>query len=138
MEVKQNKAAWGPAIALPLIFAVLMPILFSVLPQLTPFDDLQQELGDIDRTALAPGGTLLLAEPMAGTPGAEAMADAYFGFYLLAMGRGRARRVESLFDLLRQAGFRHARLFPRRHRCSFRLSARPCQFELTNISVTSY
>jgi demethylspheroidene O-methyltransferase len=64
------------------------------------------------RTALAPGGTLLLAEPMAGTPGAEAMADAYFGFYLLAMGRGRARRVESLFDLLRQAGFQHARLVP--------------------------
>jgi ABC-type Na+ efflux pump permease subunit len=48
MEVKQNKAAWGPAIALPLIFAVLMPILFSVLPQLTPLEDIQRELGDID------------------------------------------------------------------------------------------
>jgi demethylspheroidene O-methyltransferase len=60
---------------------------------------------DAARTALAPGGTLLLAEPMAGTPGAEAMADAYFGFYLLAMGKGRARRSERLFALLREAGF---------------------------------
>jgi demethylspheroidene O-methyltransferase len=42
---------------------------------------------------------------MAGTPGAEAMADAYFGFYLLAMGKGRARRSERLFALLREAGF---------------------------------
>ena len=39
--------------------------------------------------ALPPGGTLLLAEPMAGTPGAEPVGDAYFGFYLLAMGSGR-------------------------------------------------
>ena len=30
--------------------------------------------------ALPPGGTLLLAEPMSATPGAEAMGDAYFGF----------------------------------------------------------
>ena len=57
------------------------------------------------RNALPDGGTLLLAEPMAGTSGAEAMADAYFGFYLLAMGRGRARRVEELDALLRKAGF---------------------------------
>jgi ABC-type Na+ efflux pump permease subunit len=48
MEVRQNKAAWGPAIALPLIFAVLMPILFTVLPQVIPVEDIQRELGDID------------------------------------------------------------------------------------------
>ena len=42
--------------------------------------------------ALPPGGALLIAEPMAETPGAEAIGDAYFGFYLLAMGSGRARR----------------------------------------------
>ena len=59
--------------------------------------------------ALPPGGTLLLAEPMAGTPGAEAMGDAYFGFYLLAMGRGRARTAEQLSALLMQAGFRSIR-----------------------------
>ncbi len=59
--------------------------------------------------ALPPGGTLLLAEPMAGTPGAEAMGDAYFGFYLLAMGRGRARTAENLAQLLRSAGFSSVR-----------------------------
>ena len=35
--------------------------------------------------------SLLVAEPMAGERGAEPMGDAYFGFYLLAMGRGRPR-----------------------------------------------
>ncbi|MFB0492775.1 demethylspheroidene O-methyltransferase [Methylobacterium sp. OAE515] len=56
-------------------------------------------------TALAPGGILILAEPMAGTPGAEPVGDAYFGFYLLAMGSGRPRRVEELRAMLREAGF---------------------------------
>lgn len=57
------------------------------------------------RAALPSGGVLLLAEPMAGTSGAEAMGDAYFGFYFLAMGRGRARRVDELQAMLKQAGF---------------------------------
>ncbi len=57
------------------------------------------------RRALGPGGTLLLAEPMAGTAGAEAMGGAYFGFYLLAMGRGRPRSPAQLRALLEQAGF---------------------------------
>jgi demethylspheroidene O-methyltransferase len=61
------------------------------------------------RSALPPGGTLLLAEPMAGTPGAEAMGDAYFGFYLLAMGRGRPRSAETLRELLQTAGFEQVR-----------------------------
>ncbi|TXM66616.1 methyltransferase domain-containing protein [Methylobacterium sp. WL69] len=55
--------------------------------------------------ALPTGGTLLIAEPMAGTPGAEAMADAYFGFYLLAMGTGRCRTAAELTELLTEAGF---------------------------------
>ena len=42
--------------------------------------------------ALPRDGTLLIAEPMADTPGAEPVGDAYFGFYLLAMGSGRPRR----------------------------------------------
>jgi demethylspheroidene O-methyltransferase len=54
---------------------------------------------------LPAGGTLLLAEPMSDTPGAEPMGDAYFGFYLLAMGSGRARSADELATLLRQAGF---------------------------------
>ena len=57
------------------------------------------------RAALPAGGTLLLAEPMAGTPGAEAMGDAYFGFYLLAMGRGRPRGRAELTAMLDAAGF---------------------------------
>ncbi|MBE7204276.1 MAG: methyltransferase, partial [Parafilimonas terrae] len=55
--------------------------------------------------ALSPGGRLILAEPMAGTPGAEPVGDAYFGLYLLAMGSGRPRRAEELRTLLRVAGF---------------------------------
>ena len=57
------------------------------------------------RAALAPGGTLLLAEPMAEARGAESVGDAYFGFYLLAMGTGRARTPARLTAMLREAGF---------------------------------
>lgn len=64
------------------------------------------------RMALPPGGTLLLAEPMSGTTGAEAMGDAYFGFYFLAMGRGRARHVDELSAMLHQAGFASAEPLP--------------------------
>ncbi|GJE70312.1 Demethylspheroidene O-methyltransferase [Methylorubrum podarium] len=55
--------------------------------------------------ALPPGGLVVIAEPMAGTGGAEPVGDAYFGFYLLAMGSGRPRRVEELAGMLAQAGF---------------------------------
>ena len=61
------------------------------------------------RRALPPGGRLLLAEPMAGTPGAAAMGDAYFGVYLLAMGQGRPRTAEKLTGMLRAAGFGRVR-----------------------------
>lgn len=47
-EVRQNKAAWGPGIAVPLIFAILMPLLFIILPQVIPVEDVERELGDID------------------------------------------------------------------------------------------
>lgn len=57
------------------------------------------------RDALPPGGTLLVAEPMAGTRGAEPVGDAYFGFYLLAMGSGRPRTAAEIGGLLREAGF---------------------------------
>lgn len=55
--------------------------------------------------ALPPGGRLLIAEPMAGTPGAEAMGDAYFGLYLWAMGSGRPRTAEAYREMLARAGF---------------------------------
>jgi demethylspheroidene O-methyltransferase len=59
--------------------------------------------------ALAPGATLLIAEPMADARGAKRVGDAYFGFYLLAMGRGRARSASELTALLEAAGFGAAR-----------------------------
>ncbi|MCE7526132.1 acetylserotonin O-methyltransferase [Polynucleobacter sp. IMCC 30228] len=62
--------------------------------------------------ALIPGGALLLAEPMAGTPGQLKMGDAYFGFYLLAMGRGRPRSQGEIKNLLAEAGFEAIRLLP--------------------------
>ena len=61
------------------------------------------------RAVLPPDGTLLLAEPMAETIGAEPAGDAYFGFYLLAMGSGRPRSPAAVTSLLRQAGFSRSR-----------------------------
>jgi demethylspheroidene O-methyltransferase len=55
--------------------------------------------------ALPPGGVLLLGEPMAGTKGSRAMGDAYFGIYLLAMGRGRPRSAAELTQALVETGF---------------------------------
>ena len=64
------------------------------------------------RAALPPGGALLIAEPMAGTRGAEAMGDAYFGLYLWAMGSGRPRTAAAYTEMLQAAGF--ARVHERR------------------------
>ena len=60
--------------------------------------------------ALPANGTLVVAEPMSGTKGAEPMGDAYFGFYLLAMGKGRARTPDQLMALMQAAGFLSPRL----------------------------
>ena len=62
--------------------------------------------------ALPAGGRLVVAEPLAETPGAEPMGDAYFGLYLLAMGGGRPRTAARLFELLREAGFTSPRQVP--------------------------
>ncbi len=57
------------------------------------------------QAALPQGGTLLIAEPLAGTSGAERMGDAYFGVYLWAMGSGRPRTAQELAGMLQRAGF---------------------------------
>jgi len=57
------------------------------------------------RKALPQGRPLLIAEPMAETPGAEAMGEAYFGLYLWAMGAGRPRSSLELKAFLQRAGF---------------------------------
>jgi demethylspheroidene O-methyltransferase len=64
------------------------------------------------RQALDSEGTLLIAEPMAGAAGAEPVGDAYFAFYLLAMGHGRARTPAELTGLLNAAGFSRVRQIP--------------------------
>lgn len=53
---------------------------------------------------LPPGGTLLIAEPMAGTHGAEGV-GAYFSCYLWAMGSGRPRTAAEIGAMLNRAGF---------------------------------
>jgi demethylspheroidene O-methyltransferase len=63
------------------------------------------------RAALPPGGTLLVAEPMAGAAGAEPV-GAYFSFYLMAMGSGRPRTAAELKGLLEAAGFVRTRALP--------------------------
>jgi demethylspheroidene O-methyltransferase len=58
------------------------------------------------RACMKPGAKLLVAEPMAGTKGAERMGAAYFGMYLFAMKGGRSRHREELIGFLTEAGFR--------------------------------
>ena len=62
------------------------------------------------RAALGPGGRLLIAEPMSAAPRRDRVAEAYFGLYLLAMGRGQARTPRALAASLKQAGFRRVRM----------------------------
>jgi demethylspheroidene O-methyltransferase len=64
--------------------------------------------------ALVPGGTVLVAEPMADVPGAESVGAAYFSWYLFAMGTGRPRSPGEIEALLRRAGFRGIRPVPSR------------------------
>jgi len=59
--------------------------------------------------ALPPGGTILIAEPMSDDRKIDPVGDAYFGFYLLAMGSGRARQPREIAALLSEAGFRDIR-----------------------------
>lgn len=63
---------------------------------------------------LPKNGVLMIAEPMSGAPGRDPMAEAYFGFYLLAMGRGRARRPAEIAQMVRAAGFSATRMAPTR------------------------
>ena len=67
------------------------------------------------RESLEPGGTLLVVEPFAAVKGAERVGDAYFGLYLFAMGRGRARSTVQHQALLRAAGFSRTRIVPTRY-----------------------
>lgn len=61
------------------------------------------------RESLKPGGVVMVAEPMAGNGDSAAVADVYFGFYLLAMGRGRPRTPGEIGQLMNAAGLTRAR-----------------------------
>ncbi|MFT0879348.1 methyltransferase [Rhodopseudomonas sp. G2_2311] len=62
--------------------------------------------------ALPDNGKLLIAEPIAGIPGTAAISDAYFAFYLYAMGSGKARSFPRLQAMLENAGFSQVTLHP--------------------------
>ncbi len=64
------------------------------------------------RSGFTPGAKLLIAEPFAGTKGAEPIGAAYFGFYLHAMRSGRPRSFAEIEALLTQAGFNHVQRIP--------------------------
>jgi demethylspheroidene O-methyltransferase len=72
-------------------------------------DEVVKQLLQKIHAALPIGGVLLLAEPMAqtlsNTHSGSAQSDAYFHFYLLAMGAGRLRTPEELMHLMAEAGF---------------------------------
>jgi demethylspheroidene O-methyltransferase len=89
--------------------------IISLVRVLHDHDD-ESALALLGRTfaALPSGGTVLIAEPMAETPGGEPIGDAYFGFYLLAMGRGRARPPGEIVSLLHSTGFVEGRMLKTR------------------------
>ena len=72
-------------------------------------DEPAMELLRSIHAALPPGGALFIAEPMAETAGAESAGDAYFGFYLLAMGAGRPRSTREIRGMLHAVGFSRSR-----------------------------
>lgn len=61
-------------------------------------------LGNV-RRALPESGTLILVEPLADSQGRDPITDAYFAFYLLALGSGQARTFDEIQALLEQSGF---------------------------------
>jgi demethylspheroidene O-methyltransferase len=75
-------------------------------------DAVVRRLLRIAHDALEPGGRVLVAEPLADAGSAPRVGAAYFGFYLLAMGQGRARSAAEYAGLLEKAGFAAARQVP--------------------------
>ncbi|CAN5351202.1 methyltransferase [soil metagenome] len=61
------------------------------------------------RAALPADGALLIGEPMSGGDRPDRVSDVYFAFYLLAMGRGRARSPAEITEHLHAAGFTHVK-----------------------------
>ena len=68
-------------------------------------DDSVRKILGLVKNSLPSSGSLLIAEPMSGVPGTEKMSDAYFGMYLLAMGKGVPRSHNKIHKMLKEAGF---------------------------------
>lgn len=64
------------------------------------------------RRSVAPGATVLIAEPFAGDPATARVTDAYFNFYFAAMGQGRTRSPREIAALAARAGFGQLRVWP--------------------------
>lgn len=64
------------------------------------------------RRVLPDHGTLLIAEPTSGLRGTEPISDAYFAFYLMAMGSGRPRTFAQIDAMLQASGFCSAKSLP--------------------------
>ncbi len=67
-------------------------------------DDTALDILRTARGALAPGGLLVVAEPMRGDAADARITDAYFGLYLLAMGQGRLRTPGELAAMAARVG----------------------------------
>ncbi|WP_116132315.1 methyltransferase [Tropicimonas sp. IMCC34043] len=68
-------------------------------------DDRVERILALAFEALAPGGKIVISEPMAGGRHPSRAGDAYFGFYTMAMTTGRPRSVEAHMEMLKSAGF---------------------------------
>ena len=68
-------------------------------------DDTVANLLSACRTALPPGGRLIISEPMSGGRRPDPITDVYFAFYTLAMRTGRTRSAEEIAELVKGAGF---------------------------------
>lgn len=64
--------------------------------------------------ALPKGGRLIVCEPMSTGRSAHRISDAYFNFYLYAMGSGRPRPPEMIEEMLEEAGFARVYRVPTR------------------------
>lgn len=64
--------------------------------------------------AIPENGRIIIAEPMSSPCGDDPITDAYFGFYLLAMGSGRARSASEITGMLRKTGFKSISEVPTR------------------------
>lgn len=75
-------------------------------------DDAVMDLLRNIRSSVAPGATLLIAEPFSGQPAIARVTDSYFNLYFAAMGQGRTRTPKEIAGMAARAGFDGLRQWP--------------------------